>query len=101
MPIAGVVITARPEDVRTAAAICGQVEGVEIYGVDDQGQIVAVLETRTTDEMEELMRRLDAEETVLQVGLTYLNVEDEAERMARGEEIPRIFGHRRGEKEQE
>jgi len=99
MPIGGVVISALPREVEQVAEACGAMAGVEIHGLDDKGNIVAVLDTRTTDEMEELMRSIGRRPGVLQVGLTYLNSEDEDAMMARGEYVPQVLGRRKGERE--
>jgi nitrate reductase NapAB chaperone NapD len=94
MPISGVVIasmpTAKAEVLRALAAN----PAVEVYGDDEQGNIVAVLETTTSGDMEKLIDRIGRKPGVLQVGLTYLNTEDEAERMAQGEAMARPFGFR-------
>jgi nitrate reductase NapD len=75
--------------------------GLEIHGSDEKGNIVAVLETRTTDDLEKLVKQVNAIETVLHVGLTYLNAEDEAELITEGAYTPQVFGRRKGEKLQE
>ena len=95
MPISGVVITSRPtakaEVLRSLAAIAD----VEVFGDDEQGNIVAVLETESSEEMEKLIDRISKDPCVLHVGLTYLNTEDEAGRMAQGEPLAKPFGFRR------
>ncbi len=100
MPIGGVVISTWPEDRDQTLEALHRMSQVEVYGADDRGNIVVVLESRTTDAMEKLMRDIEKLETVLSVGLTYLNTEDEAEKIARGEYVPQIFGRRRDEKGQ-
>lgn len=95
MPISGVVITSRlteKEDVLRSLALIGE---VEVHGDDDKGNIVAVLETESSEEMEKLIDRISKDQNVLHVGLTYLNTEDEAERMARGEKLAKPFGFRK------
>ena len=88
MPISGVVISTRPGDLEEAQKQLATLAGVEIHGGDERGNIVAVLDTRTTEEMESLMRRINANPLVLHAGLTYLNMEDvldlpEDERLSR------------------
>ena len=95
MPISGVVITGRPEDKSEILPVLGQMAGLEIYGDDERGNVVAVLETETSEEMEKLIDSIGKTPGVLHVGLTYLNTEDEAERLAAGREVPRPFGFRR------
>ena len=95
MPISGVVITGKPEDTSEILPVLSEMEGVEIFGDDEKGNIVAVLETGTSEEMEKLLDRIGKMPRVLHVGLTYLNTEDEVERLAAGGEVPRPFGFRR------
>lgn len=98
MPIGGVVISTWPEDREQTLEVLRQMSQVEVYGADEKGNIVAVLESSTTDAMEKLMRSIEKMESVLSVGLTYLNTEDESKKIARGEYVPQIFGHWRNEK---
>ncbi|WP_457574274.1 chaperone NapD [Desulfolithobacter sp.] len=98
MPIGGVVISTWPEERDHALEALRRMSQVEIYGADEKGNIVAVLESSTTDAMEKLMRSIEKLETVLSVGLTYLNTEDEAQKITRGEYVPQIFGYWRNEK---
>ena len=85
MPISGVVITCRPEEKNQARQALAAIEGVEIHGDDAQGHIVAVLETVSSEAMQALVDRIAGVEQILSVGLTYINTEDEALRMAEGE----------------
>ncbi len=94
MPISGVVITGKPEDKSEILPVLGEMAGIEIFGDDEKGNIVAVLETETSEEMEKLIDCIGKTPCVLHVGLTYLNTEDEAERLAAGRKIPRPFGFR-------
>jgi len=77
MPIAGVVISVKPEDTARAAGQLAAVTGLEIQGSDDQGHIVAVLETASLQAMEKLVDHLNAMPSVLNVGLTYINTEED------------------------
>ncbi len=95
MPIGGVVITVRKEDIQQGLDILHNQVGVEVQGADPQGHIIAVLDTETSEEMEQLIDSISENEEILQVGLTYLNTEDEAELMAAGEKVPRPFGFRK------
>jgi nitrate reductase NapAB chaperone NapD len=94
MPISGVVITSRMAEKDTVLSSLGRIPEVEVYGDDDKGNIVAVLETKSSEEMEKLIDRINKERGVLHVGLTYLNTEDEAERMRKGERPEKPFGFR-------
>ena len=76
MPISGVVISTRPEDQRQARQFLATCAGVEVHGEDDRGNIVAVFDTRTTEEMERLVKKVNACPLVLHTGITYINMED-------------------------
>jgi nitrate reductase NapD len=95
MPISGVVITSRPTDKAEVLRFLAAIAEVEVFGDDDRGNIVAVLETASSEDMEKLIDRISKDPGVLHVGLTYLNTEDEAERMAQGEPVAKPFGVRR------
>ena len=77
MPIAGVVISVKPEETAQAARQLAVIAGLEIQGNDDQGHIVAVLETGSLKAMEKLVDNLNALPPVLNVGLTYINTEED------------------------
>ncbi len=94
MPVGGVVITVKDAEKQQALEILSALTEVEVFGDDDQGHVVAVLETETSEAMEKLIDRLTENECILQVGLTYLNTEDEAELMATGKPLPRPYGFR-------
>jgi periplasmic nitrate reductase NapD len=95
MPIGGVVITSFPRKKDTVIAKLSQIAEIEIYGDDEQGNIVAVLDTASSEEMEKIIDRINKDANVLSVGMTYLNTEDEAELMARGEKLAKPFGFRK------
>lgn len=95
MPISGVVITSRMADKKIVLTSLSRIPEVEVHGDDDKGNIVAVLETESSEEMEKLIDRINKDKAVLHVGLTYLNTEDEADRMARGERPAKPFGFRK------
>ena len=95
MPIGGVVITCNAD--KTAAVITELeiIKQIEIHGSDDQGNIIAVIDTESSEEMEKLIDRINKHEDILNVGMTYLNTEDEAERMAQGERLAKPFGFKK------
>ena len=95
MPIGGVVITSFPEQKNVVMSKLRAIQEIELYGDDEQGNIIAVLDTTTSEEMEKIIDRINKDEHVLGVGMTYLNTEDEAEQMARGEKIAKPFGFRK------
>jgi periplasmic nitrate reductase NapD len=94
MPISGVVITCRPTEKAEALHFLATIPAVEIFGDDEQGNIVAVIETASSEDMEKIIDRISKDPCILHVGLTYLNTEDEAERMAQGESVGKPFGFR-------
>jgi len=95
MPIGGVVITSVPEKKALVLKALAAIGGVEVHGSDAAGNIVAVLDTRTSEEMEAVIDRINRDEHVLGVGMTYLNTEDEAQLLARGERLAKPFGFRK------
>ncbi|HFQ89319.1 MAG TPA: hypothetical protein ENK27_04495 [Desulfobulbus sp.] len=82
----------------TLQALAG-FRALEVHASDNNGNIVAVLDTVSLDDMEDLVREMNGITTILSVGLTYLNAEDEAERLRAGAYRPGIFGMRRNERE--
>lgn len=95
MPISGVVISSRPQDKKAVLLTLAAMPDVEVFGDDEQGHIVAVLETATSEDMQNLIDRISKNEMVLNVGLTYLNTEDEAFRPADGKDVPKPIGFRK------
>jgi len=94
MPISGVVISSSPTEKKRVLQGLAAIPEVEVFGDDQQGNIVAVLDTESSEEMEKILDRISKDRHVLHVGLTYLNTEDEAERMAKGERLAKPFGFR-------
>ena len=88
MPIGGFVINALPEESLEVAAHLETMAGVEVHGSDAQGNIVTVIESETSDLMEECVRQIEALAHVLNVGAVYLHAEDEVEKIERGEIVP-------------
>lgn len=100
MPISGVVITTKPEEISQTQTNLEEFSGVSLYGADEKGNIIAVIDTQNSESMEKVLQKIAKLETVLHVGLTYLNVEDEADKIESGEYNPKIFGTRKHEKNQ-
>lgn len=95
MPIGGFVITVVPELAGTAVESIRRFECLEVHGHDEHGNVVAVLDCETSDEMEDTVRLIEKTDGVLSVGLAYFNAEDEIKKMANGKYIPsRSFGNR-------
>jgi nitrate reductase NapAB chaperone NapD len=98
MPIGGFVISFKPEDKDRVLARLGEEPTLEVHGVDDNGNIVAVVDTPTSDEMDEVVHSLEKTEVILNVGLAYLHAEDEVEGIIKGEIRPKgFFGGRRSQ----
>ncbi len=95
MPISGIVIASKPEQKDIVIQDLAQIPEVEIHGDDEKGNIVAVLDTKSSEDMERIIDRINKDENVLNVGLTYLNTEDEAEQMEQGEILTKPFGFRK------
>ncbi len=77
MPVGGFVITVDPGLRDKVVAQLEEIEGVSIYGVDEQGNVVTVLESDSSKEMESMTKAIEKIDGVLSLGMTYLNVEDE------------------------
>ena len=96
MPISGVVISSLPGDVEEVVRYLHRLAGVEVHGSDAVGNIVAVLETATSETMQDLIDLIGKDARILNVGLTYLNTEDEALQVAEGKKSPLPLGFRGG-----
>ncbi|HID96594.1 MAG TPA: hypothetical protein EYP57_00115 [Thermodesulfobacteriaceae bacterium] len=93
MPIGGFVISIDPSMEKPILKNLERFGDIEIHGTDDSGNIVAVIDTATSDEMEKLVKTLSRMDGILTVGLTYFNAEDEIEKIEAGEFVPKIsFG---------
>jgi nitrate reductase NapAB chaperone NapD len=79
MPIGGFVINVIPEEASLITRRLEDLDGVEIHGVDKKGNVVAVLDCTTSEDMKRLVTHINNIDGVLSVGLTYLNAEDETE----------------------
>jgi nitrate reductase NapD len=95
MPIGGVVISSVPENKALVLEGLAKISEVEVHGADEAGNIVAVLDTATSEEMETVVDRINSDANVLTVGMTYLNTEDEAELLAKGERLAKPFGFKK------
>ncbi len=95
MPIAGFVITVLPEGMDSVIESLEGMHEVEVHGSDDNGNIIAVLDCETSEDMDVLVKEIHKVDGVLSAGLTYFNAEDEVERIERGEYVPsRSFGNK-------
>ena len=83
MPIGGFIINIDPENSIEALESLSDISHLEVHGSDDKGNIVAVIDTETSKEMQRIVDDLNKFEFVLTVGLTYINVEDEGESVSK------------------
>ncbi len=78
MPIGGFIVTCNPPDLASALESLADFPAVEIHGTDDDGNIVVVIDSGTSDAMDDLVKTISRLPVILCVGLAYLNAEDEA-----------------------
>ena len=98
MPIGGFVIAL---DLSMKDEILGQFAQfpqIEVHGVDEQGNAVVVIDTETSDEIEQLTTKVQKIDGVLSLGVTYFHAEDEIEKIESGELKPTFSFGRKGEK---
>lgn len=98
MPIGGFVIHLDPLTINTVLPQLEALPQVEIHGHNNEGQVVAVLDTDSAEAMEQLTKTIGAIDGVLSLGLTYFHAEDEVAQIARGELRPRLSFGRKHEK---
>ncbi len=77
MPIGGFVVTIDQKAKGDAFAGLARFPQVEIYGSDEKGNVVLVIESETSKEMEKIVKDINRVEGVLNCVMTYINVEDE------------------------
>ncbi len=95
MPIGGFVVTVVPEESKAASAAISAMDGAEVHGEDDRGNLVVVLESETSEAMDQMVKEIRKLDQVLSVGLVYFHAEDEVERMESGSYVPsRSFGRK-------
>ena len=88
MPVGGFIVSVKPEHIDDAMKALAAIESVEVHGHDDKGNVVVVLDCITSDDMEAVVSKMYRIDSVLAVGLTYLNAEDEVAKMESGEYVP-------------
>ena len=94
MPIGGFVVQTEPAATEKGKKKLACLQGVEVYASDEKGNIVVVIESNSSDDMEEIVKKITSMEGVFTTGLAYLNAEDEVEKIEKGEYIPNIsLGH--------
>ena len=98
MIIAGFVVQCQPESQQEIVVALEAIREVEVFGADGKGNIVTVVDADSSAELDRIVKRMEKLEQVLTVGLTYLNMEDEAEKIASGELSPEPFPRKPVEK---
>lgn len=91
MVIGGFVVQCLPEERTAVVEQLSSLQGLEVYGTDEKGNVVAVVEADSSDDLGEMVKLMEKTESVLNVGMTYMNMEDEAEQIAAGESTPDVF----------
>jgi len=95
VPIGGFVLHVQPERRDEILARISYFEGLTVYGYDERGQVIIVLEAETSERMEKTVEKLLSLEGVINCDLAYLHGEDEVEKIERGEYVPKIrFGRK-------
>ncbi len=95
MVIGGFVVQTLPGERNVIVEKLTSLQGVEVYGADKKGNIVTVVEADSSDALGEVVKLMEKLDDVLNVGMTYMNMEDEAEQIASGESTPRVFTGRK------
>ena len=90
MPIGGFVVMADINELDSVVLKLKTKDSVEVFGADKDGNIVVVIYTENSEEMEDVVRDISLIKGVFSVGLTYLYAEDEVKRIERGEYVPKI-----------
>ncbi len=91
MVIAGFVIQCQPQSQQETIAALDAIGQVEVFGADEKGNIITVVDAESSADLEKIVKKMEKLEQVLTVGLTYLNMEDEAEQIAAGAFSPDPF----------
>lgn len=99
MPIGGFVITIDLQHKEEIIDAFERFPQVDVHGVDDQGNSVVVIDSETSEEMEQITNQLQGIDGVLSLGVTYFHAEDEVEKIESGELKPNFSFGRKGEKQ--
>lgn len=91
MPISGIVINTKPEDIEGVIEYLKGFPEVDVYSHDEKGNIIVVIETELSDDMDQLVDTFKQDERILAVSVAYLYYEDEVEKIEKGEYIPERF----------
>ncbi len=94
MPIGGFVVYTKPQKTKEVLRWLSSRPEVEVYGHDEAGHVIVVLETETSEQMEDLVQIISQRPGVLHCDLAYLHGEDEVKKIEAGEIKPPIRFHR-------
>ncbi len=76
MPIAGLAVLVKPDRTDAVREILSSMECVEVYGADDKGNLIVVLDCASTEQMREVEKNLRQVDGVVNVAGVYYNFED-------------------------
>ncbi len=95
MPVGGFVVSTLPQDKEKVIQALKEMVGSTVYGSDQEGNIILVLDMETSEEMEDRVEEIKKIPGVLHVGLAYMHFEDELEKIEKGIIKPEIrFGRK-------
>ncbi len=77
MPVTGVAVQTVPSQLKEVYKILEKMPEVSLYGDDNKGNIIAVLDTKNKKELDELSRKIESLEGVVQIMGVYNNFEDD------------------------
>ena len=71
MPIAGVVVYARPGHIRTVEQAVSVQPGVEVHAVSEDGKLVVTIEGESRGEVADMIYKLDRLDGVMNAAMVY------------------------------
>lgn len=77
MPITGVAIQTIPDQMKAIYDVLDGMKGVSLYGDDKKGNIIAVLDTESKKDLDDLSQKIEAIEGVIKVMGVYHHFEDD------------------------
>lgn len=96
MPIGSFVINMDEESREQILKKLKDFRKVTVYGGDEKGHLIIVIESETSEEMEKIEAKIKSIDGVITSNLAYLFYGDEFEKIEKGENKPKIrFGKKR------
>ena len=77
MPITGVAVQTIPAETEKVYKILEEMTEVSLYGNDGKGNIIAVLDTKSKNDLDELSQKIESLEGVIKVLGVYHHFEDD------------------------